>query len=446
MDSKSDKFELMKSDERAAMLKDETSAWLNVAKFEQFQRVASMLSKTDFIPDRFRNNVGNCMIALDMGQLMGMHPIMLMRTMYIVHGQPGFEGKFVSALINNSKRYNDPLEYEWKGEKGKSTWGCRAFAIRKSTGKKVCGPWVDWQMVEAEGWNKPKGSPPRQQKSKWTTMPELMFMYRAATFFGRVNDSDLLMGMQTIEEIEDTKTDMIQRSDGTLYDVNAKAPPKEPTNDDPGPDETPAPDKHMDKPEKSMSGHPSEEPTLDHFGTSLDSPFEKTKWFHMRAGTPSSGTGFAVYVHTNRNAIEYVSNATYDAMCQKFEKFYDKPFPYLKNGNIRPWTDDDSENFLIGDNEQDENDADLFEQNSVRIEEQKNGRTEESQNDTESVLNSEAAKTLAVMANDHKREYIMVVKNRVPESVEQIYAWISRINELVIEHKRNPPTDESDKF
>lgn len=430
---------------RANMLKNEESVFLNVAKFEQMARVATMLSRTDFIPERFRNNVGNCMIALDMATLMGMHPIMLMRTMYIVHGQPGFEGKFVSALINNSKRYNDPLEYEWKGEKGKSTWGCRAFAIRKSTGKKVYGPWVDWQMVVSEGWN--KGKPRRDGsgfiKTKWETMPELMFMYRAASFFGRTNDSDLLMGMQTVEEIEDTKTDMVQRPDGTFvmpeekkpttatYDVNAKAPPKEPVNDDPGPAETPTSEKPTDKPEKSMSGHPSEKPTVDQFGTPLDSPFEKSKWFHMRAGTTSSGTGFAVYVHTNRNSINETSNATFDAMCQKFEKFYSKPFPYLKNGDIRPLTD-----------EPENTDESPF----TDTEEQKNGRTEESQKDTESVLNSEAAKTLSMMANNHKREYIMVVKNRIPDSIEQIHRWISKINELVVKHKKNPPIAESDKF
>ncbi len=53
-------------------------------------------------------------------------------------------------------------------------------------------------MAEAEGWSKKSGS-------KWKTMPELMLSYRAATFFGRMYCPDLLMGMQTQDELQDIK-------------------------------------------------------------------------------------------------------------------------------------------------------------------------------------------------------------------------------------------------
>lgn len=203
--------EKLPAEVRASMLEDESSVFLNVAKWEQMQRAATMLSVSDFVPSRFRGKMGNCMIALDMAHLMGMHPLMLMRCMYVVHGEPGFEGKFASALVNNSNRYTDPLEYEWKGVRGKDEWGCRAFATRKSTGKVIYGPWVDWAMVKKEGWDKPKGS----QTSKWLTMPEIMFMYRSATFFARVHDSDLLMGMKTVDELEDVHQELSRQPDGS---------------------------------------------------------------------------------------------------------------------------------------------------------------------------------------------------------------------------------------
>ncbi|WP_054031224.1 hypothetical protein [Desulfatitalea tepidiphila] len=235
------KYDLMPADQRAAVLSKEDSVFLNVAKFEQMQRVASMLSASDFVPSRFRGKVGNCMIALDMAALMGMHVLMLMRTMYVVHGEPGFEGKFVSALINNSKRYTDPLEYEWRGEKGRDDWGCRAFAVRRSTGKVIYGPWVDWAMVKAEGWNKPRGD--KQMTPKWVTMPEIMFMYRAATFFGRVHDSDLLMGMRTVEELEDMHQELVKQADGsfamTAPESEKKADLYAVTKEAPGPVEGP---------------------------------------------------------------------------------------------------------------------------------------------------------------------------------------------------------------
>ena len=51
-------------------------------------------------------------------------------------------------------------------------------------------------MVKSEGWLTKTGS-------KWRTMPELMFQYRAASFFGRLYAPDILNGMQSVEEVKD---------------------------------------------------------------------------------------------------------------------------------------------------------------------------------------------------------------------------------------------------
>jgi hypothetical protein len=53
-------------------------------------------------------------------------------------------------------------------------------------------------MAKAEGWVSRKGS-------KWATMPELMLMYRAASFFGRLYAPEVLMGMHSMEEIQDAQ-------------------------------------------------------------------------------------------------------------------------------------------------------------------------------------------------------------------------------------------------
>ena len=49
-------------------------------------------------------------------------------------------------------------------------------------------------MAQAEGWTR---------NTKWRNMPEQMLKYRAATFFGRQFIPDLLLGVQTSEEIVD---------------------------------------------------------------------------------------------------------------------------------------------------------------------------------------------------------------------------------------------------
>jgi hypothetical protein len=49
-------------------------------------------------------------------------------------------------------------------------------------------------MAKLEGWTR---------NSKYQSMPELMLRNRAATFFGRQYIPDLLLGVQTSEEVVD---------------------------------------------------------------------------------------------------------------------------------------------------------------------------------------------------------------------------------------------------
>lgn len=160
-------------------------------KFEVEQRIGTMLSKATMVPDMFKNNQPNCIIAVQLASRMGIDPFMLMQNMYIVHGKPGIEGKLVIALINSSKRFSQ-LKFRFFGKKGTRDWGCIAYATEISTGETIESPEVTWGMVLDEKWN-----------AKWKTMPELMFRYRTASFFAKTNCPEALMGMQTREELDD---------------------------------------------------------------------------------------------------------------------------------------------------------------------------------------------------------------------------------------------------
>lgn len=166
--------------------------FLDVQAFNHAQRVAKMLASSTMVPEQFRNNVGNCMIALNFAARTRLDPAMVMQKMYIIKGRPGIEGQLVIALINNSNRFS-PLQFRFSGE-GK-TRQCTAFATDLQSGQ-ACEQTVTWKMVEAEGWNKKQGS-------KWLTMPDLMFQYRAAAFFGRLYCPEVLLGMMTKEELHD---------------------------------------------------------------------------------------------------------------------------------------------------------------------------------------------------------------------------------------------------
>lgn len=203
--------------ELGMMVSPGNSMFLDIERFEFAKKVAAMLAASPMVPKHFQgqNGVGSCMIALNLAERMRVDVFMLMQTMYVVHGNPGLEGKMIIALVNGCGRY-EPLEFEFKGEgktdqKGvKRADECTATAKHIKTGKTLRGPTVTWEMAVAEGWTKEKVSKTTgyKQTSKWQTMPELMFMYRSATFFARTNCPEVLMGLRTKDELEDMIIDV----------------------------------------------------------------------------------------------------------------------------------------------------------------------------------------------------------------------------------------------
>jgi hypothetical protein len=161
--------------------------------FEHAQRVASMLSKSNLIPEAYRGNIQNTMIALELANRIGASPLLVMQNLNVIQGKPSWSSSFIIASLNACKRFS-PLRFEMSGEG--EEYGCQAWAYDLATKDKLEGPKVTWVMAKAEGWLSKAGS-------KWKTMPELMFRYRAAAFFGRLYAPDILMGMQTVEEIQD---------------------------------------------------------------------------------------------------------------------------------------------------------------------------------------------------------------------------------------------------
>jgi hypothetical protein len=159
------------------------------AQFEHAQRIAKVLSSSDLVPTQYKNNVANTLVALEMANRMGASPLMVMQNLHIIHGRPSWGSSFIIASLNSCGRFST---LRFVGDANK----CKAVATDKATGEVLEGPTVSLEMAKAEGWLTKTGS-------KWITMPELMLKYRAAAFFGRLYAPEVLMGMQTTEEIVD---------------------------------------------------------------------------------------------------------------------------------------------------------------------------------------------------------------------------------------------------
>lgn len=165
------------------------------ATFEQAWSVAALFSRSKLVPQHFRGAAEDCFIACQLAVRLKMDPFAVMQGLYVVHGKPGFEGKFIIAILNSSGIFKDALDFEFSGEMGKDDWCCTVSAVRKSTGK-MCRLPFRFAIAKAEKWVD-------KADSKWKTMPEQMMMYRAAAFFARVYAPEALMGMKSVDELED---------------------------------------------------------------------------------------------------------------------------------------------------------------------------------------------------------------------------------------------------
>jgi hypothetical protein len=166
----------------------ETAAPLS--SFEMAQRQAKALSASDLVPQQYKGNVANTLVALEIANRIGASPLMVMQNLNIIHGRPSWGSSFIIAAINGSGKFT---ALRFVGDLAK---GIKAVCQEKATGELLEGPTVTMEMAKAEGWLDKAGS-------KWKTMPELMMRYRAAAFFGRLYAPEITMGMHSTEEVVD---------------------------------------------------------------------------------------------------------------------------------------------------------------------------------------------------------------------------------------------------
>lgn len=197
----------------------EVAGFNTAAGFELMQRVAGALVTSDLVPQAYKGKekLGNAIIALSLAQRIGAEPLMVMQNLHVIHGRPSWSAQFIISAINSCGKFS-PLRFRVTGEGAAKS--CVAYAIEKATGEVLEGPPVSMEMAKAEGWLGKSGS-------KWQTMPDLMLRYRAASFFGRLYAPEILMGMQSVDEVEDM-VDVTPPAPSAAADLNAaiKAAPQ----------------------------------------------------------------------------------------------------------------------------------------------------------------------------------------------------------------------------
>lgn len=191
MDNNNQKIALANQDREVGF-----SVFSNSENFELAKQMAKCLNSSTLVPATYQgaDKLSNCMIALDVSARLGLAPLVVMQSLYIVKGIPSFSGQFIIALVNSSGLYKTRLKFEQIGEYGKDSFGYIAYAY-DFNGDKITGPAVTIEMAKKEGWF--------DKNPKWKNMPDLMLRYRSGAFFQRSNCPELTFGIYTKEEVDE---------------------------------------------------------------------------------------------------------------------------------------------------------------------------------------------------------------------------------------------------
>lgn len=189
--------------------------YMNGDALNRAYKNAKVLASSSLVPLDYKDHPENVLLAMDMASRTGFSLMQIMQNLYIVRGKPSWSGSFCMNAIKACGKY-DQVKYVMIGDNPNDrNFGVYVQAVDKSTGETVKGVTVNWDTVKSEGWDSKPGS-------KWKTMPELMFKYRAAAFFARTECPEVLQGVkdeyerQDIDGYEDAKK---QKTRITLDDV-----------------------------------------------------------------------------------------------------------------------------------------------------------------------------------------------------------------------------------
>jgi len=195
-----DSIEIMRlKNERS--LEKFSSPFESAAALRHFTAAASVFAQSQLVPKHLQGKVQDCLILMNMALRMQEDPLLVLQNCFVVSGTPGFKTQFLIARANASGQLKSKIR--WNVEKleppilkleGFEMPNLRVTAQAVDNFGELMEASVTSDMAIREKWT---------SNPKYRSMPEHMLRWRAAAFLIRLYMPEVMMGMQTIEEIED---------------------------------------------------------------------------------------------------------------------------------------------------------------------------------------------------------------------------------------------------
>ncbi len=157
---------------------------------------AKMISASSMCPPAFRNKPNDALVAIQYGlELVGCSPLQALQNIAVINGRPSMWGDLVLAVVRRSG------QMEWIKERdAQEAWQQKeghCEVQRKGEPEPVTRTF-SYEMATDAGLVKRSGS-----TGPWGSYPGRMLQMRARSWALRDTFTDVLMGMQLREEVED---------------------------------------------------------------------------------------------------------------------------------------------------------------------------------------------------------------------------------------------------
>lgn len=149
--------------------------------------LSKLLSQSDLVPQDYKGKPGNVLVAVQMGQELGIQPMQALQNIAVINGRPTVWGDLMLALVRGSGL----LEYCNESVNG-DTATCEVK--RKGEPDPIVRTFSWLEAIQA-GYDKKTGP--------WKTHRNRMLQMRARAFALRDGFADVLRGLQMREEVID---------------------------------------------------------------------------------------------------------------------------------------------------------------------------------------------------------------------------------------------------
>lgn len=159
---------------------------LTPRNLDEAMQYAKLIADSDLAPKDYKGKPGNVLVAIQMGQEVGLKPMQSLQNIAVVNGRPSIWGDAMLALIINHSELADFKE--WKDEKG------TAHCYIKRRNIEIERTFSIDDAKKAGLWSK---------QGPWAAYPDRMLQMRARGFALRDSFADVLKGLYLAEESQD---------------------------------------------------------------------------------------------------------------------------------------------------------------------------------------------------------------------------------------------------